>query len=259
MKPINIFIDTNLLILLCNVGDEAELDNAEFFAFEKSIYEYTNKFKQLIWNRTFLINCLNNKPINNLDISANYIEELKRIVIRAGTSAYFSKNELITALKRAYELRFGFAIAKEQIYQSDEEYTNLYKKYSFDSVPCDEGILHLFFKNLNIGFEGFIKRINDLIYNKVQILFYEEIFANSHLAFEIREIMNDTCLPSSDLEIVLASLYSGCSLFLSRDAKLIQSCRGLGLAAPIKFIHIDKTTDSEVINEMKGLIELYAE
>ena len=240
---ISVFLDTDVLIPLFNKSDIQLPGGVEYYTFDKNIYEYKYGLKKYLIDGVFIIQNLKNRR-NRL--KAHDLMQAKAHNIIQCAFNVIPTSDLDSLLKalKTYDLKYHLSVSGENIYQEDDEYFSLARKYCKDydiNAPMHQ--LYFFYRNIYREMVKCFREIDDMILkNNIKRLIYQQIFTNDTKGYELQQFIDDACVPPKDLEIVLASLRINCNLFLSCDEQLIKSCLSLGLNHLVTFVLCKNTS-----------------
>lgn len=250
MEKIDVFVDTNLIDYI--ITNFETFEDIRFCTFEKCVYEYFNGSKRLFWDIIFLKNCINGKKCENNIMKTN----TRDIIIKACTSKYFSKKDLLSLLGPSNikgRLKYFYGITKEEIYQEDEVFVELKKNYCVEPNIEGDTILYLFYKNINYQFLILEKSINQFF----KIYLYEEVFSPFNTANFLRDMLFEGSINVRDLEMVMACICNNCNIFITSDEKLIHEVLTIGMNHLTQFIFIDPKSEGSAIEKIHSSIENY--
>lgn len=254
---IDVFLDTNILIGLFdnleNFDNLHRFSKVHFCTFEKCVYEYFIKYKKLLWDKNFLIDCLNNKIFED-----KIRLKMKNIVLVAANSKYYTKESLITAIKNKSDIKgrkqFFYAITKEKVYQEDEEYINLYDRFCNSNLLEDDSwFLFLFYKSINYQ----LSNIRSKIYDTVNVFLYEQVFTPINTIEFFRDIISNSTINSNDLEIITACIANFCNLFLTSDKDLLLEIVTIGVSSSTKFMYINPNSNVPLVEQIEKTLTDY--
>ena len=246
---IKVFLDTNTLISFFN-SNIFELEvfrgncDIEFVTFEKCIYEWKNGIKRHLINIDFLISTIKGDFSNNDYESSVAKSIIYRAIDNLGIDCE-EINQMVVTLKEI-DLGFEFGIASEGIYLTCKEMEERFKRWVCSEDINKKGLLRVkqFYKIVIQELKGEFRIFDNWLQsNNIKVIHYEEVFMNPHNIIRFRQILNDSYLPTEDLEIIFAGLSSFCGIFLTNDLKIIKRSRTLGLNHIMQFVRVEDFTD----------------
>jgi hypothetical protein len=244
-----IFLDTNALIDLLTSGklkDYGAYPILQFLTFEKCIYEWKNGLKRHFINQEFVLRAIKN-PGKNKETTREGIQAAS-VIAQALEYLALDKvelNKLVSAIK-TYDLGYEFGIALENEGNSVEEMGNQFRTFVQRDQQQDTGLLRLkqFYKLVRDGIRLALDEFDELLSTyRVKIKYYDHVFGIPRQIVEFRTIMEDSYLPSEDLEIIFSAICSHCRLFVTAEEKILKHSRTLGLNYALEFIHLEKLDD----------------
>lgn len=241
-----IFLDTNALIYLLTNGklkSYGAYPILQFLTFEKCIYEWKNGLKRHFINQEFVLRAIKNPGKNKetswegIQASSVITQELEYLALDE-----MELDKLVTAVK-TYDLGYEFGIALENEDSSIEEMENQFRTFVHEDQQPDTGLLRLkqFYKLARDGIRLALNEFDELLDSyRVKIKYYDHVFGIPLQILEFRSIMEDSYLPSEDLEIIFSAICSHCRLFVTAEKKILKHSRTLGLNYALEFVHLEE-------------------
>jgi hypothetical protein len=249
MRQYCIFLDTNALIQLLTSGKLASykaFPALQFITFEKCTYEWKNGFKRHFINREVVLRAIKN-PSKNKDTPW---EEIQASSVIAQALEYLHLNEtelnnLINAIKTS-DLAYEFGVALENEGVSVEEMETEFYRLVRKDQQHDTGLLRLkqFYKIARDGIRLVLSEFDELLNShQVKIKYYDHVFGIPLQISNFRSMVEDSYLPSEDLEIIFSAICSHCQLFVTAEKKVIKHSRTLGFNHALEFVHLEELDD----------------
>ncbi|MCL6591845.1 MAG: hypothetical protein K6U80_18085 [Firmicutes bacterium] len=244
---IKVFLDTNTLIGFFNSNEIEKYKkgySVEFVTFEKCLYEWKNGIKRYFINSDFLVSVIKGDFSHDTYESYVAISIICRVMDKLDIDVE-EINQLVDTLKKI-DLGFEFGMALEGENFACEELEERFERWVRHKDKNNKGILRVkqFFKCVIQELKGEFRIFDNwLKSNSIKVILYEEVFTDLQNVMKFRQILNDSYLPTEDLEIIFSGLSSFCSIFLTNDLKIIKRSRTLGLNHLMQFVRVEDFLD----------------